>query len=306
MSRSLAPSPTAIASAGVRPSRAAISSSASALAARPRIGSATSPVSRPSASISRLARFSSKPSLAAMRDGERRRSRPRPAPSRRRGAHGRDQRAAAGGQRQAAGDDAVDDRRVEALEQRDALAQGRLEGDLAIHRARGDGGDVILEADLVGQFVDAFLVDHGRIHVGDQDLLAAVRSLLDDDVERLAGRAPRASAWQRPSASARPAGKCEVAGDVLGQPGMALAPTAREAIFASGRDKSRAAGWEISVATSGMEDSGSREGCIEERDPDSRADRQRQVGAGAGSRRAHRRRRSSTPIPCRSMRCSTC
>ena len=48
MSRSLAPSPTAIASAGVRPRRAAISCSASALAARPRIGSATSPVRRPS------------------------------------------------------------------------------------------------------------------------------------------------------------------------------------------------------------------------------------------------------------------
>ena len=70
---------------------------------------------------------------------------------------------------------------------------------------------------------------------------------------------------------------------------IALAPTAADAIFASGRDRRRAAGWEISVATSGMEKSGG-EGAHQERDPDSRADRQRQVGAGARSRRAPRRR----------------
>ena len=37
---------------------------------------------------------------------------------------------------------------------------------------------------------------------------------------------------------------------------MALAPTAEDAIVASGRDRRRAAGWEISVATSGIEKSG--------------------------------------------------
>ena len=52
----------------------------------------------------------------------------------------------------------------------------------------------------------------------------------------------------------------------------------------------RAAGWEISVATSGMKSIRQRARAAQERDPDSRADRQRQVGAGAGPRRAHRRR----------------
>ena len=56
-----------MASAGVRPRRAEISISASALAARPRIGSPTRPVKRPSCSSRRLARFSWKPSMAAMR-----------------------------------------------------------------------------------------------------------------------------------------------------------------------------------------------------------------------------------------------
>ena len=43
---------------------------------------------------------------------------------------------------------------------------------------------------------------------------------------------------------------------------IALAPTAADAIFASGRDRRRAAGWDISVATSGMERSGGGEGRI--------------------------------------------
>ena len=76
----------------------------------------------------------------------------------------------------------TDDR--QALEQGDALDQRRLEGDLAVHGARGDGRDLVLEADFGGKLVDAFLADHGRIHVGDQQLLAAGLRLLDDDVDR--------------------------------------------------------------------------------------------------------------------------
>ena len=42
----------------------------------------------------------------------------------------------------------------------------------------------VLQADQIGQFVDAFLTDHGGIHVGDQQLLAAMRERLDREVER--------------------------------------------------------------------------------------------------------------------------
>ena len=67
MPRSLAPSPTARTSAAVIPIRVVISSSACTLAARPRIGSATVPVRRPSATCRVLARCSSKPSDLATR-----------------------------------------------------------------------------------------------------------------------------------------------------------------------------------------------------------------------------------------------
>ena len=43
----------------------------------------------------------------------------------------------------------------------------------ALHRPLGDLGDLGLEPGIVGQLVDAFLPDHGRIHVGDQQLLLA-------------------------------------------------------------------------------------------------------------------------------------
>jgi hypothetical protein len=33
-----------------------------------------------------------------------------------------------------------------------------------------------------GKLIDAFLTDHGRIHIGQKQLLAAIRRLLDDDV----------------------------------------------------------------------------------------------------------------------------
>ena len=45
-------------------------------------------------------------------------------------------------QRDALGDDLVDDRGGQALEQRDPLAQRRLERDLAAHRALGDRRDM--------------------------------------------------------------------------------------------------------------------------------------------------------------------
>ena len=76
----------------------------------------------------------------------------------------------------------LDHRHRQAFEQRNPLAQSRLEGDLAAHGPFGDCGDMRLEARIVGQFVDAFLLDHGGIHVGEEQLLAAMRDRLQDDV----------------------------------------------------------------------------------------------------------------------------
>src|SRR3546814_1905975 len=71
----------------------------------------------------------------------------------------------------------------EALQQADALAQGGLEGDLAAHGALGDRGDLRFEAEFGGEFVDTFLLDDGRIHVGDEELLAAAFGGLDGEVD---------------------------------------------------------------------------------------------------------------------------
>ncbi len=87
--------------------------------------------------------------------------------------HGGDQRAAAGRERDPFCDHLVDDRKRQALEQRDALAQRRLEFDLAAHRPLGDRRDVRFQADVIRELVDAFLADHGGIHVGDEQPLAA-------------------------------------------------------------------------------------------------------------------------------------
>ena len=59
-----------------------------------------------------------------------------------------------------------------------------------------------------------------------------------------------ASSLPRPSGSARSQATSSPSQEI------ALAPTARDAIVASGRDRRRAAGWEIRVATSGIEKSG--------------------------------------------------
>ena len=87
-----------------------------------------------------------------------------------------------------------------------------------------------------------------------------------------------------------------------------LAPTDRAALCARSAERARLFGLETSVATKrhgkGRIAFGRRDhqGC----DPDSRADRERQVGDGARDRRARGTASSSTPIPCRSIRCSTC
>ena len=99
-------------------------------------------------------------------------------------AHGGDQFAAARRRRDALFQHLVDHADRQILQQRDALAQRRLEFDLAAHRAFGDGGDMRLQAGEIGQFVDALLADHGGIHVGQKKLLAPERDRLHDNVDR--------------------------------------------------------------------------------------------------------------------------
>ena len=99
-------------------------------------------------------------------------------------AHGADQFAAARRQRDAAFQCLIDDADRQPLQQRHAFAQRRLERDFAAHGALCDGGDMGLEARKVRQFVDAFLADHGGIHVGEKKLLAPADLRLHDNIDR--------------------------------------------------------------------------------------------------------------------------
>ena len=86
--------------------------------------------------------------------------------------------------RDAFGQHLVDDADRHALQQRDALAQRRLELDLAAHRALGDFSDMVLQPGEIREFVDAFLADHGGIHVRQKKLLAPRGDRLHDDIDR--------------------------------------------------------------------------------------------------------------------------
>ncbi len=100
------------------------------------------------------------------------------------GAHGLDEGPTARSQGDAMRDRLVHHAGVEAGEKLHALAKGGLEGDFAAHRAFGDFGDLLLQPDEIGQFIDAFLLDHGRIHVGEQKPLAASLDRLDENIDR--------------------------------------------------------------------------------------------------------------------------
>jgi hypothetical protein len=133
------------------------------------------------------------------------------------GAHGAHQFRPASGEGDAAGDDVVDHRGREALEERHALAQRRFEGDLAAHGPLGDGRDMILEADEIGELVDAFLADHGGIHVGEEQALHAPRGGLHDDVDGKPAEGDAHGLGE--DAVVRSSPRCErnVGGDALGE-----------------------------------------------------------------------------------------
>lgn len=104
------------------------------------------------------------------------------------GTHGGDQQPSAGREGDTLRDHFGDDGNGQAGEERDALAQRRFERDLAAHCPLGDRRHMLALADEIREFVNAFLADHGGIHVGEEQALAAPRLGLDDDVDRQTGQ----------------------------------------------------------------------------------------------------------------------
>lgn len=98
------------------------------------------------------------------------------------GVHGRHQRARAGRYGDAFFEDFFQRRGGQSLKHGDARAERAFKLKLTAHRPFGDGGDFRAFAGDVGKLVDAFLFDDGRIHVGDQQALAAVFRRQDVDI----------------------------------------------------------------------------------------------------------------------------
>ena len=137
-------------------------------------------------------------------------------------AHGPDQRPCARRQRDVVGDHIVDHRYGQPFKQGDALAQRGRERDLTAHRPFGDGGDMRLEADKIGKLVDAFLLDHGRIHVGEEQPLAAVCDRLHDHVDGRAGECIADGVGQAAAVEMRATRYRNVGRDPLRQPRRCL------------------------------------------------------------------------------------
>ena len=79
---------------------------------------------------------------------------------------GRDERARACDRRDPLGKAALDRAFFQPFQKCDSLGQRAGKIDLAAHGPFGNGGDLLLKPGEIGQLVDAFLADHGRIHVG--------------------------------------------------------------------------------------------------------------------------------------------
>ena len=88
--------------------------------------------------------------------------------------HGGGQGAPAGHKGDALRDNALDDPGIQPLEQLHALGEGTLEIEFAAHGAGRDVPDAGPHARHLAELIDAFLLDHGRVHVGDEQALAAV------------------------------------------------------------------------------------------------------------------------------------
>ncbi len=79
----------------------------------------------------------------------------------------------------------------------DAFLEGCLEVELAAHGTSRDVADAIADTCQYAELIDAFLADHGRVHIGDEESLATVFCIDHGDVDRPIGnqcsRAPASS-----------------------------------------------------------------------------------------------------------------
>ena len=82
----------------------------------------------------------------------------------------------------------LDDLAFQALEQGNAGVQRLREVQFTAHRAVGDLGHLWFDIQRGGEFVDTFLLDHGGIHVGNQQQFAAAFGRYEIGVNRLAGQ----------------------------------------------------------------------------------------------------------------------
>ena len=99
--------------------------------------------------------------------------------------HRRNEGTRTGHERDTLFDDRVDIRLWSPLQKRHPLALRVLEVDLPAHRPLRDRRDPLADAGHVRQLVDAFLLDQGRVHVGDQKRTPA-DLVPHDHVDRLA------------------------------------------------------------------------------------------------------------------------
>ena len=195
----------------------------------------------------------------------------------------------------------VDDRRSRPLQQRDALAQRRLEGDLAVHRARGDRRDLaLMPTSSASSSMHSWSIMVESMSASSSFLRRPSASWTTTSIGSDASSARECCAasparWRRPAARDRrrwPSASQTVS----------LAPTDRAALCARPAERARPCGLEIERGDKRHGKGRHGKGRIafgrrdhQGRDPDSRADRERQVGDGARHRRArgrhHRQRR---------------
>ena len=140
-------------------------------------------------------------------------------------AHGLDQGPGAGHQPHALAIDLLEHADRQAGQERDPGLERGAEVERAVHRALRDRGDLGPDAGDLGQLVDAFDRDHGRVHVADQEPLLPVCGRHHRDVQRRArDQLPDALAQRR----RREARDRELAGFGGGEPTRPGAERARD------------------------------------------------------------------------------
>ena len=72
---------------------------------------------------------------------------------------------------------------IQPRQKANTLFQCAVEIQLAIHRALCDVCDPLTYASFGGQFIDAFLTDHRRIHIGKEHLFATFFGRLDHQID---------------------------------------------------------------------------------------------------------------------------